>query len=105
VAERPGSGAVKAGTHYDSSGIRTGPLRCYIQVHSFRTEAQADAAGQRLREAGFEAANRLQVNDDGSRWYAVVVGPFDDVERAEEVAAMLRDRQNTDPILIRTPIR
>jgi cell division protein FtsN len=74
-------------------------------VHSFRTEAQADAAGQRLREAGFEAANRLQVNDDGTRWYAVVVGPFDDVERAEEVAAMLRDRQNTDPILIRTPIR
>ena len=61
-----------------------------VQVHSFRTNSLATEARRPLEAAGFTCFIKFFPGNAG--WYAVFVGPFEDLNTAREKSAEFRTR-------------
>lgn len=92
-ADRPSQPAVI------SSSAPSGNPAFLLQVHSLKTQRQADSALADLKRKGYPALQRFVLNPDNTRWYVVYLGPFDDLEAAREAARRLLQREQLATIL------
>lgn len=70
-----------------------------LQVHSMRSQQQADRAIEDLKQKGYPVFQRAVRNPDGLLWYVVYVGPFAESDEAQEVAATLLQHEELHVIL------
>jgi general secretion pathway protein A len=79
--------------------------RYLLQVHSLRTQREADRALAVLARKGYPSLQRSIMNHDNTSWHVVYVGPFDDMDAAKEVAGKLLQREQLATILRSYPNR
>lgn len=92
TAENRSSTAPVEGTVSDDSNF-------LLQVHSLKTQQQADSAITGLRGKGYPAFQRVILNPGNVRWYVVYIGPFDDVGIAQATAETLLKQEGLPTIL------
>ncbi len=82
-----------------AGGTREGSRSYLLQVHSLDTQQQAESAVARLSGLGYPALYRIITNADGSTWYAVYVGPFEEFRAAQATAETLLQREQLQTLL------
>jgi hypothetical protein len=79
-----------------------GPTRLSIQVASFRTRSRADevleAVSRRTGQPGLIVTSR---HEDGTGWYAILLGAFQAREEAEAVGETLRRDGTISQVVLR----
>jgi general secretion pathway protein A len=75
------------------------PRNYILQVHSLKTQRQADAAVVDLENKGFPTLLSLEEGRDMKDWYVVFVGPYADLAIAREQAMILQGRESLSPII------
>jgi hypothetical protein len=78
---------------------RDGGRNLWLQVHSLQSRQRADLAVSYLAQKGFPTRRSTATDQDGALWFVVYVGPFENVETAEESARTLREQEQITPIL------
>ena len=78
---------------------RSQPRSYALRVAIFTNESTAAAKLTKLIDAGFDGTISSD-NTDGGLLYELIVGPFDDLDAAEETSKALREVYDYDPTLI-----
>jgi general secretion pathway protein A len=70
-----------------------------LQAHSLNTHRNAERAVAGLRRKGYPAYQRMITNRDGTQWHVVYLGPFEDLETANDIAETILERERLRTIL------
>ncbi len=70
-----------------------------LQAHSLQDQQQAEKAVADLQQKGYPAYHRSIANSDGARWHVVYLGPFNELEKAWDMAETVLEREQLKTIL------
>jgi len=84
----------------ESTDFPSDRQRYQIQAGSFTKSKDADRRKAELALLGIESAVKKIKVHDGKRWYRVIVGPFDNLENANQVQTQLHS-QKIKTLLVR----
>jgi len=86
------------------AGSETLHLRFFVQIHSFKTQEQADSALSSLQKRGYNCFVEL-VHREQSEWYVVYSGPYGELQEALGRAHELQRSEKTRPVIVRRSVR